>query len=136
MTTEKTSANYRNLFEWMGGEEKIQILVDRFYDLMDLEPAYARLRSLHKPDLQHSRDTLFWFLCGWTGGPRYYEERYGHPRLRMRHLHVPITPVESGQWMACMRQAMRECELEPDLQQVLDDNLSPLAEHMENQYGH
>lgn len=25
-------------FEWIGGEEKVKQLVERFYDLMDLEP--------------------------------------------------------------------------------------------------
>lgn len=125
-----------SLFDRLGGEAPIQALVDRFYDLMDLEPAYAKLRSLHRPDLQHSRDTLFWFLCGWTGGPQYYIERYGHPRLRMRHLHIEIGPEESAQWMACMRQAMQELDLAAELQAVMDENLSPLAEHMENRYGH
>ncbi|RYF31557.1 MAG: globin, partial [Comamonadaceae bacterium] len=34
-------------FEWIGGEDKVRALVDRFYDLMELEPAYAVLRGVH-----------------------------------------------------------------------------------------
>ena len=45
-------------------------LVDRFYDLMDLEPAYAGC-VLHGDSLDSARDKLFWFLCGWLGGPNH-----------------------------------------------------------------
>jgi truncated hemoglobin YjbI len=86
----------------------VRALVDRFYDLMDLEPAYAGIRALHPPTLDGSRDKLFWFLCGWLGGPNHYIERFGHPRLRARHLPYAIGIAERDQWMACMLQAMGE----------------------------
>jgi hypothetical protein len=35
-------------FEWIGGEDKIRAVVERFYDLMDLEPGYAQLRASHQ----------------------------------------------------------------------------------------
>ena len=56
-------------FERVGGEPGVRQLVDRFYDLMDLEPAFAGIRALHPQTLDGSRDKLFWFLCGWLGGP-------------------------------------------------------------------
>ena len=65
-------------FEWIGGEARVRQLVDRFYDLMDLEPGYTELRAAHGPDLASARDKLFWFLCGWLGGPDYYQQRFGH----------------------------------------------------------
>ena len=34
-------------FEWIGGEPAVRALVDRFYDLMDLEPGYRELRASH-----------------------------------------------------------------------------------------
>src|SRR5688572_13176993 len=73
-------------YEWFGGEAKVREVVDRFYDLMDLEPKYAALRAAHGTELAHARDKLYWFLCGWLGGPSHYEDRFGHPRLRMRHM--------------------------------------------------
>ena len=42
-------------FEWIGGEAPVQALVDRFYDLMDLEPGYAALRAAHGPELENAR---------------------------------------------------------------------------------
>ncbi len=56
-------------FEWIGGEARVQLLVDRFYDLMDLEPAYTELRAAHGPDLVNARQRLFMFLYGLLGGP-------------------------------------------------------------------
>jgi hemoglobin len=87
-------------FDRLGGEPGVRTLVDRFYDLMDLEPAYAGIRTLHPADLQGSRDKLFWFLCGWLGGPDLYIQRFGHPRLRARHLPYYFVPIK------CLRQAI------------------------------
>lgn len=100
-------------FEWIGGEERVKALVERFYDLMDLEPGYADLRAVHGGDLDNARQKLFWFLCGWLGGPSYYTDRFGHPRLRMRHMPQQIGGHligirERDQWLACMDQAMGE----------------------------
>ena len=63
-------------FERVGGESAVRALVDRFYDLMDLEPGFLELRALHPSALDGSRDKLFWFLCGWLGGPQHYTDRY------------------------------------------------------------
>jgi hemoglobin len=93
-------------FEWIGGEPRVKLLVDRFYDLMDLEPGYLELRATHGPDLANARERLFMFLCGWLGGPDYYVEKHGHPRLRMRHMPFAIGVKERDQWVACMDQAM------------------------------
>ena len=97
-----------NAFELIGGEPAVRGLVNCFYALMDLEPDYAALRAVHGSTLDSARDKLFWFLCGWLGGPQHYVERFGHPRLRARHLPFPIGIRERDQWLACMAQAMRE----------------------------
>jgi len=54
---------YNTLFECIGGEDKLKALIERFYDLMDLEPAYARLREVHGESLDQARQRTFWFLC-------------------------------------------------------------------------
>ena len=93
-------------FEQIGGEEKVRALVDRFYDLMATLPEAAGILALHPPDLTSSREKLFLFLVGWLGGPPLYVQRYGHPRLRARHLPFPIGESERDQWLLCMRQAL------------------------------
>ena len=82
------TAPFDTPFASIGGEANIKALVERFYDLMDLEPAYAVLRAAHGSTLDVARQRLFWFLCGWMGGPQHYTERFGHPKLRMRHLRL------------------------------------------------
>jgi len=116
----------------LGGEAQVRALVDRFYDLMDLEPHYAELRALHPATLEGSRDKLHWFLCGWLGGPDHYIERFGHPRLRARHLPYRISKLERDQWMACMIQAMQERGLEEGLAQKLAEAFFGTADWMRN----
>jgi len=122
-------------FEWIGGEARVRALVDRFYDLMDLEPAYAQLRASHGSTLQDARDKLFWFLCGWLGGPSHYIERFGHPRLRARHLPFSIGISERDQWLACMAQAMRELAIDPALSARLAEAFHGTADWMRNRPG-
>jgi hemoglobin len=119
-------------FERIGGEARVRALVDRFYDLMDLEPAYAGIRALHPASLDGSRDKLHWFLCGWLGGPPHYEKRFGHPRLRARHLPYAIGIAERDQWLACMQQAMREEGVDEALAQRLVESFFNTADWMRN----
>ena len=122
-------------FERLGGEDRVRELVDRFYDLMDLEPRYRLLRASHGSSLETARDKLFWFLCGWLGGPSHYIERFGHPRLRMRHMPFSIGIEERDQWLACMDQALREVGVDPDLQQRLSASFFQTADWMRNRGG-
>ena len=119
-------------YEWIGGEEKVQQLVARFYDLMDLEPGYKELRAAHGSTLEDARQKLFWFLCGWLGGPDYYQERFGHPRLRMRHMPFSIGIQERDQWVACMDQAMGETGVPEALRTRLKASFMNTADWMRN----
>jgi hemoglobin len=122
-------------YERLGGEAAVRRLVDRFYDHMDALPEAAELRALHPPTLDGSRDKLAWYLTGWLGGPPVYVERFGHPRLRARHLPFPIDTRVRDQWMHCMRRALAECVTDDELRAFLDQTLDRLADHMRNQPG-
>jgi hemoglobin len=122
-------------FERLGGEPGVRALVDRFYDLMDLEPRFAELRAVHPTTLDSARDKLFWFLCGWLGGPSHYTDRFGHPMLRARHLPYPIRSIERDQWMGCMLQAMQDEGVDAALMQRLAEALYGTADWMRNKPG-
>ena len=126
---------YATPFEWIGGEDKVKALVERFYDLMDLESNYAALRAAHGSELTRARQHLFWFLVGWLGGPQHYTDRFGHPRLRMRHMPFSIGIVERDQWLACMDQAMQETGIDDALRSRLKDSFFQTADWMRNAPG-
>jgi hemoglobin len=127
-----TEAQTTTPFVRLGGEGGVRALVDRFYDLMDLEPDYAEIRAMHPGTLDGSRDKLFWFLCGWLGGPDLYVQRHGHPRLRARHLPYAIGIKERDQWMACMIQALHEQQIDETLAERLADSFFGTADWMRN----
>lgn len=131
--SENAATRPATAYEWLGGEARVRSLVDRFYDLMDLEPGYTELRAAHGPALDDARDKLFWFLSGWLGGPDLYIEQFGHPRLRARHLPFRIGIRERDQWLACMSQAMREVGVDPELSARLEASFFQTADWMRNQ---
>ncbi|MBP8204442.1 MAG: group II truncated hemoglobin [Giesbergeria sp.] len=122
-------------FELIGGEPQLQALTERFYALMDLEPAYAELRATHGSTLDEAQQKLFWFLCGWLGGPDYFVERFGHPRLRARHMPFSIGIKERDQWVACMDQAMLETGIPGPLRERLHESFLNTADWMRNRQG-
>lgn len=122
-------------YERLGGEAKLRRIVERFYALMDTVPEYYGVRKLHPDNLQSSIDKLYMFLSGWLGGPSLYIERYGHPRLRARHLPFAIGIAERDQWMACMMQALEEEEVEPGMRDALGAALFQTADWMRNRDG-
>jgi hemoglobin len=122
-------------YERVGGEEMVRRLVDRFYDLMDQQQDFGGIRELHAKNLKGSRDKLFLFLSGWLGGPQLYIEKYGHPRLRQRHLPFAIGESERDQWMNCMIQAMQDVGLDERLREELIRAFWKTADFMRNQPG-
>jgi hemoglobin len=120
-----------SLYAQIGGEATVLALVTRFYDEMDRQPAAVAIRAMHQPDLSSARQKLFEFLSGWLGGPQLFVAKYGHPRLRARHLPFPIDPAASAAWMGCMVPAI-EAEVPEALRAFLIEQLGRLAVFMEN----
>jgi hemoglobin len=122
-------------FERMGGEVPVRALAERFYDAMDAhEPELAALHPLEDGKVSRaSRERFALFLIGWLGGPEDYVRLYGHPRLRMRHGHVPVTVAMSDAWMRAMRLALADPSIGPDLRVFLDEKLADLAVFLRNQ---
>ena len=66
-------------FVLFNGEEGVRMLVDAFYDHMDLDPEFSGIRKLHPETLDGSRDKLYWFLCGWMTEALDVVIRAAHP---------------------------------------------------------
>mgnify|MGYP002776496101 CR=1 FL=1 len=122
-------------YEIIGGEAVVAKMCDRFYELMATVPQFAELRAMHPEDLQGSRDKLFMFLSGWMGGPDLFVEKFGHPRLRGRHMPFAIGVKERDQWVACMALAMEDAGLSEDVRKVMLRNFFNTADFMRNKEG-
>ena len=120
-------------FEDLGGDAAVRALVDAFYDNMDGDEAFAVIRALHPDDLSSSRQKLYEFLSGWLGGPPLYIERYGHPRLRGRHMPFAIGVAERDQWLACMDRTLDDRGVAGELREFLEARFAHVANFMRNQ---
>ena len=127
--------NMQTHYERLGGEAVVRALVQRFYDLMDEDPYYYGIRKLHAKDLAEAREKLFMFLSGWTGGPPLYTDKFGHPRLRARHMPFPIGEEERDQWLACMARAMEDVGIDEKLRAELAQAFWKTADFMRNKAG-
>jgi hemoglobin len=127
LSTDRTTPYQR-----IGGEPTVRAIVKRFYELMDTLPEAYAVRKLHPKDLSGSEDKLYLYLTGWLGGPQLYVEKFGHPRLRQRHLPFPIGGAERDQWLLCMRQALEEHIDDAPLRATLEKALTELADFMRN----
>jgi hemoglobin len=122
-------------FEQLGGADRVRALVEKFYDVMsEREPALAKLHPC-TPDgrvAQPSRDRFGLFLIGWLGGPEDYIQQHGHPRLRMRHAHVPVDEKMRDAWLRSMSAAMDAEGVSGELRSFLEDRFGEVADFMRN----
>ena len=123
MTTETT------VYDAVGGSPFFEALVDRFYDRVEADPV---LRRLHPDDLGPARTRLTLFLAQYWGGPATYSDERGHPRLRMRHGHVPIGSVERDAWYRAMSASVVEADLPVEIERRLLDYFTMAADHLVN----
>lgn len=126
------TAQAQSPYDQIGGEETVRALVRRFYALMDELPEAWEVRRLHPESLQGSEEKLFLYLTGWLGGPPLYVERFGHPRLRARHLPFPVDTLMRDQWLLCMRQSLEENIGDPLIREQLYLKMADLADFMRN----
>ena len=135
--SQPSASTSQTLYDLLGGEpeatHKIREIVEAFYDVMDSDEKAKTIRLMHPEDLTSSREKLFMFLTGWTGGPQLYTERYGHPFLRRRHLPFKIGEEERDQWIYCMTKGLLNLKMEEEKIKALLNALYPIADFMRNQ---
>ena len=135
--SQPSASTPQSLFDLLGGEpeatNQIRAIVEAFYDVMERDEKAKAIRLMHPEDLTSSREKLFMFLSGWTGGPQLYIERYGHPFLRRRHLPFKIGEEERDQWIHCMTKGLLNLKMEEEKIKALLNALYPIADFMRNQ---
>jgi hemoglobin len=120
------------VYDAAGGEETFTRLIERFYAAVAedpvLRPLYPRDPDMFAAAAEHLR----LFLIQYWGGPSWYSERRGHPRLRMRHMPFSIGWAEREAWMRHMRAAVDSLDLHPEVRGALLDYFQRAATAMMN----
>jgi hemoglobin len=114
------------------GEEGIAELVDAFYDAMDELPQAARVREMHKANLDEVRGKLKDYFTGWMGGPPLYQRKTGTVCLTDPHEPFWIGPRERDQWLVCMDAAMERINASDELKTMLKEPMYRIADTVRN----
>jgi hemoglobin len=113
-----------------GGLAGITRLVDEFYVNMDTLPEAKTIRNMHPEDLTESRKKLTYFLSGWLGGPRLFQQHYGPISIPGAHKRFPIGYEERDAWLLCMQRALAIQPYSDELKDYLLAALSIPAERV------
>lgn len=97
------------LFERLGGENTFSTIARVFYQHVSEDPVLHDMYP--EEDLAPAEERLRLFLIQYWGGPSYYQEKRGHPRLRMRHMPFKVNPKAKEHWLKAMRSAVDEAKL-------------------------
>jgi len=115
-------------FQAAGGEAGIFKLVNDFFDRMGSDERFSTIWHMHPDDKTVSRDKLASFLCGWLGGPRLYNEKYGAIGIPRVHAHLAIATPERDQWLTCMSETVAKQPYADDFKIYLMEQLFVPAE--------
>ena len=119
-----------NVFEAAGGDATFRLLARRFYGRVENDPL---LRPMFPDeDLANAAENLALFLIQYWGGPPTYNEKRGHPRLRVRHQPFAIGQAERDAWMGHMKAAVESLDLVPAVRKALIDYFETASTAMIN----
>lgn len=115
-------------FQAAGREAGIFALVNAFFDRMGSDERFQTIWQMHPDDNAASRDKLARFLCGWLGGPKLYNEKYGAIGIPRVHAHLNIETLERDQWLTCMAETIAEQPFDAEFKNYLMQQLFVPAE--------
>jgi hemoglobin len=124
-----------SIFQILGKEKGIKQLVETFYQHMQDNPMMIHVYKVHGEKITpEMKEKLHAFICGWTGGPNLYVEKYGAPRMRMRHMPFVIGEKERDQWLQCIEFALRaqSQKISPKNLTLLLNSFTALALRIQN----
>ncbi len=117
-------------YQAAGGTPGIYRLINRFFYYMEKLPEARKIRKMHPEDLDESSDKLARFLCGWLGGPKLYQQKYGPISIPGVHQHLDIGVSERDAWLKCMSLALEEQPYSSDFRDYLIQQLVIPAERI------
>jgi hemoglobin len=130
--TEGVAAPRQTPYDLIGGAPAIQAIVDRFYDLVETEPRFLRLRAMHETDLEPMRRSLASFLSFWFGGPQEWRPAKSGACVMAAHAHFLIDHDHAQQWIDAMSIAIADNGVEPQLAATIKNAMTRMCAGMIN----
>lgn len=128
-----TAASPAHPFALAGEEAGVRRLVDAFYEALEQDPAFARLRAIHATDLAPMRARLTDYLTQWMGGPKVYAERHpGRGCVVSAHAGFPIDAQMAEDWIACMRQAFAAAQVSDAFRAMVEPVMADMCQGLRN----
>jgi hemoglobin len=121
-----------SMYEAAGGEQTFTTLIERFYGAVATDPVLRPLYPEDEEEFALAAEHLRLFLIQYWGGPAWYDEKRGHPRLRMRHAPFPIGLRERNAWLAQMKAALASLELPRSVRAAFEDYFERASTAMMN----
>lgn len=95
-----------SIYAAMGAENIIAMLED-FYRLLG-DSAIAPMFPRGEDALREASRKSAAFFIGLLGGPPVYQQLYGNPMMRARHMPFPIDETARVEWMRCFDAVLAE----------------------------
>ena len=118
-----------SLYEKLG-DERLSKLIDAFYESVFKSEIIGQL--FQETEKEVIKDKQFCFLTQFLGGPPRYIEKYGTPKMRMRHLPHRIDEDARDEWLNLMKQAIESLDWEQENKIALYNCFPAVANHMVN----
>jgi hemoglobin len=111
------------------GDENLKKLIHDFYQGIRNDPI---LKPMYKNDFEAAEERLYLFLIQYLGGPDLYNQKRGHPRLKMRHVLFPINEEVKQHWLNNMKNALEESQIEKNDKEYLWNYFRQTADFLKN----
>lgn len=93
----------REIYAHMGEANIYKMLSDFYFELEK-----SSIRFMFAKDMQAASQRSAAFFVGLFGGPPQYQERYGNPMMRARHMPFPIDQAARDVWLACFLKVLED----------------------------
>jgi len=106
-------ADYPTLFDWAGGRDAFDRMINAFYDRVELDELLSRFfpGGVHE---EHRRNVATWW-CEVVGGPAdYTSELGGYERMLNKHMKLSITNEQRFRFASLMSMAADDAGMPED----------------------
>ncbi len=98
------------IYTAMGQENIFRMMAD-FYDELE----QSDIRFMFPKDMAAASEKSAAFFVGLLGGPPLYQQLYGSPMMRARHMPFPIDDAARQVWLACFETVLADAPVQYNL---------------------